>query len=555
MFEQNESGFYSSGMGWNSGSFQSLVGIARDWEDELAKAYTTGQGIVTEGVGAAGDFSKTRLQFIRDGLESATFSQDDAKLMKLIKKETVYSTTVEWSALMQYGQQGDGFISESGNDGAFNGSSADDIVNRLLRNVKYLYAQREIGLVAQQTKGVVDPVKQAQKSATNEIVMRCNNALYWGDSKTSQSQFDGVARQLMDWITPTTGSGNTQDYGILFDAGNAPIDQNMLNEIAMGNKLRFGNAKLLVMSTTAYADVQKLLFPYQRTDLGSGSGSFGVVRNEFNGQYGTIKFEIDNMLRINQPLVLEGTGFDGKPRAASDTGGAACAAGTLAASSTAAGSAGTGSEWLNKCISGSSPASSPRAGGGSGTDGNNKNRLDAGTYYYAISTVYNGKESAAIYAGTSANGTATITSAVAITVTAGQIVTITLTHTGVTIPSGATYKDIKFRIYRAPGTISAGSLVLSSFDLLMETGMSSTTTTVCYDNGFYIPGCDNAFLFTQEKDGMSGLFLAQLLPLMRRHGLPEKLLSSPLALLLFATPVVPMPRHHVWIRNIGRASL
>jgi len=142
-------------------------------------------------------------------------------------------------------------------------------------------------------------------------------------------------------------------------------------------------------------------------------------------------------------------------------------------------------------------------------------------------------------------------------VTAGQIVRIIL-GAGVTGTALGTtpLSHVKFRIYRT-GLRSGPPTSLNDFNLLHETGCNTTaaTTSISFDNGMYIPGADNAFLLTEKKNGVDAVFLAQLLPLMKRTGLPSKVLSDPLALLLFVAPIILCPRHHIWIRNVGRAQL
>ena len=88
----------------------------------------------------------------------------------------------------------------------------------------------------------------------------------------------------------------------------------------------------------------------------------------------------------------------------------------------------------------------------------------------------------------------------------------------------------------------------------MDSGTITGANTVLYDNGMYMPNTDNGFLITTKKNGANGWFLAQLLPLMRRKGLPSFVMGDVLAMLMFVAPVLLVPRHHVWIRNIGRAS-
>jgi hypothetical protein len=128
------------------------------------------------------------------------------------------------------------------------------------------------------------------------------------------------------------------------------------------------------------------------------------------------------------------------------------------------------------------------------------------------------------------------------------MVTITIGHDNFTGSDAAT---CKFRIYRSASVSSVPAA--GDYNLLMEVGRSSGSTTIAYDNGFYIPGTDTAFLMTESKAGTDGMMLAQLLPLMLR-ALPNKLMTDPIAILAFIAPIIFVPRHHVIIRNIGRLT-
>lgn len=554
-----ESGFYNSGMSGMGAEYQNLLQAARNFENNLSKAYTTGESIVLPTNSSTADTGarNLRMQFLRDALEQVSFDQEDAKMMKRISKPRASSNTYEWSALKQYGGAGDGFTPETGTDGAFNVSSTDDVFARMLRQIKYLAAVREIGVVSQLVNNVKDPETVAEQAATLELVGKCNLALYFGDSKKSAPQFDGFERQLIDWITPTSagGYGNTEDQDILFDAGGAPIDMDMIVEIAKTCAIKFGDPGLLMMSAQAYMDAQRVLYPFQRTDMGSSANAVGLDRNKAITPFGNIELDFDKMLRANRPLVADGPGVTGKPKTTADSGALALATDALgnaqAFSATpascvgvAAGSAGTGSWWLNGATNGGNVSTSPAVPSGVGNQGN---RLAAGSYYYAVSAVLDGKESLPHYFDTGA-GAGSLAAADATAVTAGQIVSVAIDNTKVTGITSSNYTRIKFRIYRATAANS-----VNDFDLVAEIGCTGDTgLSVYYDNGKDMPGKDTAYLFTKKKNGVDAFMLLQLLPIIKRTGLPAKVLSDPLALLLFCAPILLVPRHHIQIRNIGR---
>jgi len=87
------------------------------------------------------------------------------------------------------------------------------------------------------------------------------------------------------------------------------------------------------------------------------------------------------------------------------------------------------------------------------------------------------------------------------------------------------------------------------------TGTPITGNPVICDNGYKMPGLDNAYLISTTNEGSgAGWGLLQLLPLMQRLGLPELPLASPLVLLWFGTLILWQRRKNIWFRNIGRAS-
>ena len=133
IFREFQPGFNSSSMSWfGGGGFDQYKGLAQRGEDDIEKAMVTGDGIVQ-----AGDQGgrATRLQFLYDVLETVAWEQKDATLMRLIPIVKCYSTAFEWSQLVQYGDEGNGFVAETGSDGLFGLTGTDDVIQRQVQNL------------------------------------------------------------------------------------------------------------------------------------------------------------------------------------------------------------------------------------------------------------------------------------------------------------------------------------------------------------------------------------------------------------------------------------
>lgn len=508
-------------------------------EQELKKALLTGDGVVQPGDQGA---RALREQFLLDFLEQVSFEQDDAMMMKLLANKKVPSNVVEWADFLSYGGPGDDFVGETGVDGAFNVSGADDNFIRQTQSVKYMATQREIGIVTKHVNNTSDPEKLAVKGATLELVGKMNIASYFADAQTNILQFNGWEAQAKQWLYNV----NPGDYDILFDAQGQPLSKELLLDIAKTCRKKYGRPTLLMESVDSYADTQKLLFPEARTAEGTG-GQFGGDYDSYKTPYGQIKLRADVMLRANRPLVPDGNGLDGKPR--SLTTADANSLGFTATPFTTAPTPvtpGAGAFYRTGSLNADTGAPVKPA---IPTQFNNRNNLAAGSYFYAVAPVYYGREGTAWVYGEASAGLFTGAASIAIT-SSLPLAQITVDNTKI-IGMGTTisFRVAKYRVYRAPSTAQ----YLSDFDYLCDVGISTTGVSTVWDNGYVIPGTDTAFLFTEKKNGSDGFFMAQLLPLLKRP-LPQTAMSDRFAMLAFITPILKVPRHHIIIRNIGKIN-
>lgn len=542
-------GYNSSSWHYNHPEYQGLLEQARE-EERSVKALTTGSNIVTDG--ATGG-QTLRRQFLFNELEMFGPQQSDAKLVKLCPMKDAESTLLEWS-LQGYTSSGDGFVSETGSDGVFGVDFYDDPMERMTETMGFLAEGRTISEVSKHVNNLMDPKKVARRGMMVSMFAKADVAGYFGDRSKSNTQFNGIVSQVRNWA-----DRHPEDYGVMFDCQNKPIDKYLLQNACLENGNRFGEGDLLLQSTYGKSDSTTLIWPENRNPEGKG-GNFGGQFNVFDGPNGPVRLESDKMLRAGQPLKIDGQGSDGLPRttATLDAGSVVNAGSTPFAVNTAV-AAGTGNFWTNFTKnSDSGPlGTAPQVPTGSSNmnGGNNANNLTGGTYYYAVSMVYKGFESAAYILGAGNQASNAISGTpTGIAVTAGQIVKLDLDPTQIT-GIGSTYARnlVKWRIYRSGGPGATAPTSLSQFQFLGECGIPTAGNSRFYDNGFSVPGSDNAFLITTKKDGVDEWCFANLLPLMQKE-LPILAMGDQFCVLWFTMMLLRNRRRHIWLRNVGRAS-
>jgi hypothetical protein len=545
-------GFNPTRFNINSTEYQALKRQA-DIEQRLVKALTTGENVVTPG--ATGG-QALRKQYLFGELELTSAMQDDAMLVKLMPMKDAKSTLYEWS-LQNYTPTGDGFVGEGGAEGAsgsFGVNFFDDPVQRMSETMGFLAQGRAISDVAEEVDNIMDPHAFARRGMLTSMFANANVAGYFGARNKSNTQFNGFEAQLWNWIQL-----HPEDYGIMYDCNGGPLDRYLLQNALSENLQRYGKIDLIMMSVAAKEDSTQLIWPENRNEEGKG-GTFGGQFDTFAGPAGAVKLQYDAMLRPNRPLAVEGPAALGAPRTVSTIDANSLLFGGNPFTTCAAASAGTGNSWYNFTqntdVSAVAAPSLP-AGAGMAQGGNQSNHLAAGTYYYGVSTLYQGWESSLyIYGAGNQNASTGAVSGTptGVTVSQGQIVQLTLDPTQITgIGTSASRNLVKFRVYRAGGPGQSAPTTLSQFQYLQETGIPTSGSTATWDNGMYIPGSDTAFGITRKKAGLDEWAWMNLLPLMEKE-LPVYALGRQFCTLWFTMPLLRVRRRHIVFYNVGRAN-
>lgn len=518
-----------------------ITKAAENGDADLLKNYVTGNGIV--GTGAATDVSPLREQFLVGHLVTTLYSQDDARTMKLLPVMPVGSTIVEFSRFDMVGTAGDGFVAETGTDGAFGLSPGDDAFSRQTRVVRYMASERQVGIVARNVNNIEDPQAIAERAATLEIIRNANLAILFGDNGFNGLAFDGIWKQIYDHVVATG------DPSILIDMRNNDLG---IDAIATGSaqvRNNYGNPSLLIQSVESYEATQVALYPQERAPFGY-TGSAGADVDTVKTGGGNIRRTYDAMLRPGRPLKPIGPTSMGAMPTAADTGALTFSATPwqTGAGNTVAAAAGTGPYYVNQTRSTDSAVVTKPAVPSAVGNNNAQNNLAAGTYYYAVTAVINGKESLPWVLGCAAAGVIDGTIA-GITVTAGQVAQLKFTSAVLTGYSANVRTQVHLRVYRTAALASAPTQ-LSQFQFLMQTAFASgDTTALCFDNGMYIPGTTVNFMLTEKRDGRNAIVIGQLMEMMRRE-LPNLPMANQFCMLAFLTPIVFYGGFHLVYYNV-----
>jgi hypothetical protein len=523
-----------------------LRGYQQGFEDEIVKGYITGQNIVTPTNDP--DASPLRKQFLMDNLVNTLYGADLDLTMKRLPVVKTNSTIVEFSKMDVIGGAGDGFVAETGSDGNFGVPSGDDAFSRHTRIVKFMSAQRTVGDVAKNANNIKELISLARQNATLELIRNANLATLWGHSGLNTLSYDGIEKQIWDYVL------ETGDSEILLDMNDTTIDISATKVGATICMERFGRPSLLIQSVGAHHATEQTIWSQLRGDLRSNDGAVSSKVDTIATQAGAVKFVQDIMLRENRPTRFDGPGSTGFLSATSDSGARAIVASPFAAGSVA-GAAGVLPYYAYRSLNTLSTApAAPALPASNGRRNQAGNRLGAGNWYYVIEAVTNGKRSAFWAKGASAAGT--LTGASAITTTLGQIVKIELPAASTVFggtPTAADLAQVHFRIYRNKGTLAAAPTSVQQLSLLGTCSYAADGTGVFWDNGMFIPGTSTSFLITEKRDGRAAVVFGEYMDMYYKE-LAVLPMAQPFAMFLFGTPIVFHGGHHVIYYNV-KASL
>lgn len=449
--------------------------ISRGEYDDLNKALKTGSGIVGEGTGG-GD--KLRVQSIENSIKVLTYKNEDLVLWKDIPKSPAYSTTEEYTRITKYGNAGDGWLEEVDTP-----SVLDQEYERKVALVKFLGVQKETSLVATLVRSQVSDIEaEQQKIGTLELLGLMENALLWGNSSCNTLSFDGIIKQIED--------GGDADN--IIDCEGKPLSEALLEQGAQVVADKYGRLDRLYTSFRAVSDLSKQLYPRTRLELPAPqNGRAGVPLTGFNSSCGAIDFKPSVFIKSSRGLLARTQGMTGSPNAAT--------ASTVTAAN----------EATSKLAKGT-------------------------TYYYWVSIMKNGKESAAYAAGNATTHASDL-----------QKITVSLADAQFT---AGTISGECVRIYRSDGVNAIASARWIA-DVPRKGGGDATAFV---DINQVRPNTTVAVALDNDPDQVWRF--RQLAPVMKLPLAITKT-SKPFMLLIFGVPIVYNARKMIYYKNVGTEGI
>ncbi|WP_311080953.1 hypothetical protein [Paenibacillus polymyxa] len=446
--------------------------------EALIKAMGTGTPGEAYGNGSFGDMSAIRPQSLETTLRVVTAKEEHLSLWRNITKKGANSTVEEFNVLDSYGNDGDPFITEGGRPVERNSHYV-----RQTGLVKFMGTTRGTTLPAQlvNTVGVGDAVAAETRNGTMWLLQQVNKNLYFGDSSKNPLALDGILAQVQKHV-----SGKPYATQHIIDMRGKPLTEEILEDAATIISDNWGGGLLqLYLTNQVHKDFSKLFVgPAGRqriVDIGSNVRMGQPVRG-YAANAANIDFVADRFLKP-----------DGAPKlvAQKDAPQAPATATAVVKEDTAS-------------------------------------RLDAGTYFYFISSKGTEGESAPVTTGS-------------VAVTAGQTVEITIPR----VLHGDPKLEAKsYKVYRGYYSDPQRAQFMTEF-----TDAGTGTTQVLVDNGADIPGAEYCFLI--DNDGDDVLAFKKLADLMRVPlGLVDT--TSKFMILLFGMLQVYQPRRIVVFKNVGK---
>lgn len=444
--------------------------------EELNKALSISQNYGTTAPNALSQGGALSVEDLDRTLKLVTHGLEHLKLWKDIQKEKVPQTVHEYNVQNSYGQEVSPFFSMGGNP-----TSTDASYNREVIQVKYLGTQGQVQhnlTLIQAAHGPV--IAREVKNKTVELLARNERFMFEADSDINPLEYDGIDKQIREKEASATYKSSAfsgyesagSDESVIIDVRGG-FDDDVAEDMALKNVNNFGVAMDCYLGTDIHSSFSKDFYDKQRVIPGETLTSGQRVKEHT----GTLDFRFKPSL-FNRPRK------------------------TSLASSVSASSAPTLANALT-------PADGDSEFGAS----------DAGDYQYKISAVYSDGETLA----SASSG--------AVTVAAGDKVTIEITYSG---------SPLYFNIFRSPKDSAA------SFEFIGRLAPAGSGSAHNIDFNSYLPGAAKAYLLMHDPDTLCWKQLGSMI----KYDLAVTDTSYKWLQLLYGTPLVSAGRKHVIAKNI-----
>jgi hypothetical protein len=465
--------------------------LSQDEVENLSKALTAGYG----GAGRPTDLTYggvLQTESLEATLKVVTFDMQNLKLWPAISIDKANNLFEQYNRLIGYGSDASPYIGEGGA-----GQEEDSTYVRDGQRIAFFSKRRKVSHQMTLVRtSVGDVVAQQAKEGTMDLLKHVERELYWGHAHfvSATGQLTGLESDLPANSIAMNGllkqiikgdkdiqfrSGDFDGWGaeqqsVVRDLAGLSFTQDDVEGLAVAIMENFGAPGQLHAEPAVISAFVKTFYPQFRSEPGLANQTVGYDVSKVTTTAGAIDLKPNLFLRPRQGV--RPVGVNAK-------------APSIAGLSVAGAASGSGS------------------------------KLAAGTFAYAVTFVNDFGESAPI-------------AAAGVAVTAGQIVTLTITGS---IPS-----DVKYvKVFRAANGAAAATAQFVTNHRLGQ---------AIVDAGERKPGLGEMFLLDMKPESMK---FKQLLPLSKMN-LAVVTTALEFLIVLYGALFVYSPRFNGVLRNVGK---
>jgi len=461
----------------------SFAGSGQIGMEDLRKALTAGYGTdlaTLQGGGAM------RVESLEATLMATVQQNKHFRLFNKLKKNQANATVDEWVEQSGVG----GFVGGAVNSELGDLQTATGEYARRVAQVKYLMTRRAVSYVQQQASNIVDAMAIEAEAGAKELLSTAEYLFFEGDSAVIPEEYDGLEK-----IVAATGN--------VIDLAGASFSPDVAEVIEAASRIaaapNYGTPTDLFLSPLAQADLDIGLNSAYRVNLDNNPATIqkGAPVAGIRTTWGNIETCPDVFL-TESPAPFEVR--------------------------------------YPALASASDPAPPAQMGFAVAADATSKfGAGHAGTYWYRVEAISRKGGSTSVVAG----AVGTETTPAAATVTAGDIVTLTIADSP--LASG-------YAIYRSRRNMGAQPAA-SDYRLIGRVASAGAGGTTFVDTNSRIPGTSSGFVLNMAP-GDQAIGWRQLLPMSKFPLFPTNKVETPWAQLLFGYLRVTKAKQHYMIKNI-----
>ncbi len=279
----------------NLSQYQSVggngAGIASSHElNTLRKALSVGHLRGGDPANVSG--GSLKVESLERTLKDLQFKETDIALWMQIPKLPAFSTVEEYERILDYGQEGGGFIGEGDLP-----EETDNTYERVAELVKYVGTVRSTTLQAQLVSTNVGDLKLHQaKTGTKWVLRKADRAMFLGDAAVIPHEWNGFLTMHKSAYSSLDLWQNSPE---VIDLRGSHLSEGNIEGAAQNIVENHGDADLLIAPTDILSNFVKSFHESKRiipNSAGITAGEMGQRVNKFHSPFGTLDIKYDKFM-------------------------------------------------------------------------------------------------------------------------------------------------------------------------------------------------------------------------------------------------------------------